>query len=270
MTLLPRICGLLREKGLDDVLVAAGGIIPTTTCRPSARQVSPRVRARDDDRAGGRLHPGERPVARLSGQVARAAEAGAPDPAGRGLELAEGTRGGDRRALARLLTAVENRTEVAEAGLRRLHPEAGRAHLIGITGAPGAGKSTLVAALIGEIGHPAGPWPSSRSTPRHRSRAALCSAIGSACSRMRPMTGSHPEHGLTRACRRSGRLVRRRGDGARRGRLRPDPPRDGRDRPERGRGGRGGRHHRRLEAPRWATRCRRSRRASSRSPTSSS
>jgi methylmalonyl-CoA mutase, C-terminal domain len=28
MTLLPRICGLLREKGLDDVLVAAGGIIP--------------------------------------------------------------------------------------------------------------------------------------------------------------------------------------------------------------------------------------------------
>jgi len=28
MTLVPRICGLLREKGLDDVLVAAGGIIP--------------------------------------------------------------------------------------------------------------------------------------------------------------------------------------------------------------------------------------------------
>jgi LAO/AO transport system kinase len=83
--------------------------------------------------------------------VARAAEAGAPDPVGRGLELAEGTRGGDRRALARLLTAVENRTPVAEAGLRRLHPQAGRAHLVGITGAPGAGKSTLVAALIGEI-----------------------------------------------------------------------------------------------------------------------
>ncbi len=71
--------------------------------------------------------------------------------AARGQELAEGTLGGDRRALARLLTAVENRTPVAEAALRRLHPAAGRAHLVGITGAPGAGKSTLVAALIGEI-----------------------------------------------------------------------------------------------------------------------
>jgi LAO/AO transport system kinase len=80
-----------------------------------------------------------------------AADAVAPGAAARGLELADGTLEGDRRALARLLTAVENRTAVAEAGLRRLHPHAGRAHLVGITGAPGAGKSTLVAALIGEI-----------------------------------------------------------------------------------------------------------------------
>ncbi len=73
------------------------------------------------------------------------------DAAVRGLDLAAGALAGDRRALARLLTAVENRTPVAEAALRRLHPEAGRAHLVGITGAPGSGKSTLVAALIGEI-----------------------------------------------------------------------------------------------------------------------
>jgi LAO/AO transport system kinase len=73
------------------------------------------------------------------------------DAVTRGEALADAALAGDRRALARLLTAVENRTTVAEAGLRRLHPEAGRAHLVGITGAPGAGKSTLVAALIGEI-----------------------------------------------------------------------------------------------------------------------
>ncbi len=73
------------------------------------------------------------------------------DAAARGQELAEGALAGDRRALARLLTAVENRTPVAESALRRLHPAAGRAHLVGITGAPGSGKSTLVAALIGEI-----------------------------------------------------------------------------------------------------------------------
>ena len=58
---------------------------------------------------------------------------------------------GDRRALARLLTAVENRTPTAEAALRRLYPVAGKAHLVGITGPPGSGKSTLVAALIGVV-----------------------------------------------------------------------------------------------------------------------
>lgn len=66
-------------------------------------------------------------------------------------ELADAAVAGDRRALARLLTAVENRTPTAEAALRRLYPNTGRAHLVGITGAPGAGKSTLVAALIAEV-----------------------------------------------------------------------------------------------------------------------
>ncbi|HEV8402305.1 MAG TPA: methylmalonyl Co-A mutase-associated GTPase MeaB [Candidatus Limnocylindrales bacterium] len=66
-------------------------------------------------------------------------------------ELSEAAVAGDRLALARLLTAVENRTPVAEAALRQLYPMAGRAHLVGITGPPGSGKSTLVAALIGEV-----------------------------------------------------------------------------------------------------------------------
>ena len=66
-------------------------------------------------------------------------------------ELAEAAMAGDRRALARLLTAVENRSPVAEAALRRLYPVAGKAHLVGITGPPGSGKSTLVAALIGVV-----------------------------------------------------------------------------------------------------------------------
>jgi LAO/AO transport system kinase len=69
----------------------------------------------------------------------------------RAAELADAAVAGDRRALARLLTAVENRTAIAEAALKRLYPGTGRAHLVGITGAPGAGKSTLVAALIAEV-----------------------------------------------------------------------------------------------------------------------
>ncbi len=71
-------------------------------------------------------------------------------PSDRGRELAEKARGGDRRALARLLTEVEDRSQAGEAALRILYPLAGRAHLIGVTGAPGTGKSTLVAALVGE------------------------------------------------------------------------------------------------------------------------
>jgi LAO/AO transport system kinase len=72
----------------------------------------------------------------------------ADDAAMRAEALADATVAGDRLALARVLTAIENRTPVAEPALRRLHPLAGRAHLVGITGPPGAGKSTLVAALI--------------------------------------------------------------------------------------------------------------------------
>ncbi|MEO8207631.1 MAG: methylmalonyl Co-A mutase-associated GTPase MeaB, partial [Chloroflexota bacterium] len=75
----------------------------------------------------------------------------APDPAARAHDLTDAAVAGDRRALARLLTAVENRTPVAEAALRILYPMARSAHLVGITGAPGAGKSTLVAALIAEL-----------------------------------------------------------------------------------------------------------------------
>jgi LAO/AO transport system kinase len=72
-------------------------------------------------------------------------------PADDAAELCQTALAGDRRSLARLLTAVENRTPVAEIALRRLYPLAGRAHLIGITGPPGAGKSTLVAALVREL-----------------------------------------------------------------------------------------------------------------------
>jgi LAO/AO transport system kinase len=73
------------------------------------------------------------------------------DAAARAASLAEAAVAGDRLALARLLTAVENRTPVAEAALRTLYPTAGRAHLVGITGPPGSGKSTLVAAMIAEL-----------------------------------------------------------------------------------------------------------------------
>jgi len=57
---------------------------------------------------------------------------------------------GERRALARAMSAVENETAAGRALLHQLHPHLGRAHVLGVTGPPGAGKSTLVSALIGE------------------------------------------------------------------------------------------------------------------------
>jgi LAO/AO transport system kinase len=74
-----------------------------------------------------------------------------PDATARAASLTDAAVAGDRLALARLLTAVENRTPVAEAAMRRLYPKAGGAHLVGITGPPGSGKSTLVSALIAEV-----------------------------------------------------------------------------------------------------------------------
>jgi LAO/AO transport system kinase len=73
-----------------------------------------------------------------------------PATGGTGAQLAEAARLGSRRALARLLTAVESRNAVAEAALRQLYPMAGSAHVVGVTGPPGGGKSSLVAALVAE------------------------------------------------------------------------------------------------------------------------
>jgi LAO/AO transport system kinase len=58
---------------------------------------------------------------------------------------------GDSRALARAATVIENRSRQAAELLRELAPHAGRAIIAGITGPPGAGKSTLVDALARAI-----------------------------------------------------------------------------------------------------------------------
>lgn len=58
--------------------------------------------------------------------------------------LAEQVMGGDRLALARLLTLIENQEQSGLEVLSAIFPQSGSAHLVGVTGAPGTGKSTLV------------------------------------------------------------------------------------------------------------------------------
>jgi LAO/AO transport system kinase len=65
--------------------------------------------------------------------------------------LLERYEGGDRRALARLITLVENRTPEVATVMQRLYPRIGRAMVIGLTGPPGAGKSTLGDKLIAQF-----------------------------------------------------------------------------------------------------------------------
>jgi GTPase len=58
---------------------------------------------------------------------------------------------GDRLALARLITLVENRSPGVATVMERLYSRAGQAHIVGITGPPGAGKSTLIDRLVSRV-----------------------------------------------------------------------------------------------------------------------
>jgi LAO/AO transport system kinase len=70
--------------------------------------------------------------------------------------LAEEAMAGNRLSLARLLTQVENDTPEGRSALDWLFPHAGRAHLIGVTGSPGTGKSSLVNRIAQAYRNPGG------------------------------------------------------------------------------------------------------------------
>jgi GTPase len=66
-------------------------------------------------------------------------------------DLAEGVRAGETRALARAISLVENGDPSAGELVRLLFPHTGRAHVVGITGSPGVGKSSLISGLVAGV-----------------------------------------------------------------------------------------------------------------------
>src|SRR5215207_6029241 len=65
--------------------------------------------------------------------------------------LLDGVRSGDRRALARAITLVESSDPLAYDLIRELYPETGRAYVVGVTGPPGVGKSSLISSLLRHV-----------------------------------------------------------------------------------------------------------------------
>ena len=67
------------------------------------------------------------------------------------MDLVERILHGDSRAAGRLITLVENGAPESVAALKELYPHTGRASIIGVTGPPGSGKSTLTDRITGEL-----------------------------------------------------------------------------------------------------------------------
>jgi len=65
-------------------------------------------------------------------------------------EIVNGVLAGNKRSIAKAITAIENCTDESQELIARLFPHTGRSHIIGLTGAGGAGKSTLIEKIIRE------------------------------------------------------------------------------------------------------------------------
>lgn len=65
-------------------------------------------------------------------------------------EIVKGVLAGNRRSIAKAITIVENDLDEARELITQIYPHTGKAHVIGLTGAGGAGKSTLIEKIVRE------------------------------------------------------------------------------------------------------------------------
>jgi len=66
-------------------------------------------------------------------------------------QLIDGVLKGDRRFIAKTITLIENDLPESQRLVSLLYPNTGKAHIVGITGPPGSGKSTLIQKLVEEL-----------------------------------------------------------------------------------------------------------------------
>ena len=66
-------------------------------------------------------------------------------------QLIEGVLRGDRRFIAKTITLIENDLPESQKVVSLLYPKTGKAHIVGVTGPPGSGKSTLIQKLVEEL-----------------------------------------------------------------------------------------------------------------------
>ena len=146
--LFPQVCEKLREAGLDDVIVFGGGIIPDED-RPALHEVGIRAVFGPGTPTAKSSGTSKRPLPKTTQVLGKAAT-------GIGNPLHEGGGGswlselqlaldGDRRAMARLLSAIENGAVSVDNILGSTSSIESKAwSTMAITGAPGVGKSVLV------------------------------------------------------------------------------------------------------------------------------
>jgi putative protein kinase ArgK-like GTPase of G3E family len=69
-------------------------------------------------------------------------------PLAKAEEIAKGVLAGDSRSIARAITMAENDTAEAKKLIASIYPHTGKAHIIGLTGPGGSGKSTLIEKIV--------------------------------------------------------------------------------------------------------------------------
>ncbi len=167
LAIFPKVMQMLADNGVDDVLVMAGGILPDEDI-PAIERLGIKgnfgpgtsmstiidfVRANiNQERLKQELAPLRQSTDRAAGDMAaRNVPRSGGEVACRHNPLLSDLLAGDRRALARVVTLIESNAPETRSILAQLHSYGGHAHIVGLTGSPGAGKSTLVMQLGREL-----------------------------------------------------------------------------------------------------------------------